>query len=392
MKKLLAADAMLAYLDHNLPFDIYTDASDFQLGSVVVQNKCPVAYYTCKLNSAQHNYTVIEKELLGIVETFCKFCSMLLLGAVMTVYTDHCNLTYSTLNTQRVLCWQLYLEEFSPTFTYIPGPMNVLADFFSRSPTLEGQDEPHTPDNPTTTPTTPPTSTSTVLGSSFDDELLFLDPVLLDCFLNDPFPALPLNPVSYSDLGDLSTAQVNQPGLQNLHILDPQQYSVQQFGNFQLLCHTKQNEVNWKIVVRDAVLPHIVTWYHTVLHHSGVSTVFRSLDAVFYHRNLHRVVEEWIHVCDVCQQNELSGPGYGELLPREALFQPWYEVAIDMIGPWLVIVNGESIAMYAITMIDTVTNLVELFRIDTPSAANAAWAFEMAWLVIPLSSFSQSHP
>jgi hypothetical protein len=133
----------------------------------------------------------------------------MLLGAVITVYTDHRNLTYLTLNTQQVLCWRLYLEEFSPTFAYIPGPMNVLADFFSRSPTLEGQDEPHT-DSPATAPTTPPTSTSTVLGSSFDDELLLLDPVLLDCFLNVPFPALPLNPVSYSDL---STAQVNQPGL-----------------------------------------------------------------------------------------------------------------------------------------------------------------------------------
>jgi transposase InsO family protein len=37
-------------------------------------------------------------------------------------------------------------------------------------------------------------------------------------------------------------------------------------------------------------------------------------------------------------------------------------------------------------MLDTVTNLVELFRIDTPSAANAAWAFEMAWL------FRYPHP
>jgi transposase InsO family protein len=43
-------------------------------------------------------------------------------------------------------------------------------------------------------------------------------------------------------------------------------------------------------------------------------------------------------------------------------------------------VNGESISMYAMTIIDTVTNLVELFCIETPTAANAAWAFQMAWL------------
>jgi Integrase zinc binding domain len=242
---------------------------------------------------------------------------------------------------------------------------------------LEGQDEPHT-NTPATTSTTPATSTPTVLGLSFDDELLFLDPVLLDCFLNVPFPALPLNPVSYRDL---STAQMNQPGSQQLHSINPQQYLVQPFRTFQLLCHKKPNKVNWKIFVPDAVFPHIVTWYHSVLHHGGVSNVFRSLvDAVFYHRNMHRAVEECIRVCDVCQRNKLSGPGYGELPPREALFQPWYEVAIDTIGPWSIMVNGKSISMYAIAIIDTVTNLVELFCIESPTVANAAWAFKMAWL------------
>jgi hypothetical protein len=111
---------------------------------------------------------------------------------------------------------------------------------------------------------------------------------------------------------------MNQPGLQQLHIINPQeQYLVQPFGTVQLLCHKKPNKVNWKNAVPDAVVPHIVTWYHSVLHQAGVSNVFCSLDAVFYHENMHRAVEECIHnqVCDVCQRNKLSGPGNGELPP-----------------------------------------------------------------------------
>ncbi len=32
MRLLMAANALAAYLDHNKQFDVYTDASDFQLG------------------------------------------------------------------------------------------------------------------------------------------------------------------------------------------------------------------------------------------------------------------------------------------------------------------------------------------------------------------------
>ena len=130
IKQIVARETLLAYPDFSKPFVIHTDASHTQLGAGISQNNQPIAFYSRKLAPAQTRYTTTERELLSIVETLKEFRNILL-GQEIKVYTDHKNLTYKNFNTERVMRWQLIIEEFGPELIYIPGQSNIVADTLS---------------------------------------------------------------------------------------------------------------------------------------------------------------------------------------------------------------------------------------------------------------------
>ena len=68
------------------------------------------------------------------------------------------------------------------------------------------------------------------------------------------------------------------------------------------------------------------------------------------------------------------------MAPRQAPLAPWSEVHVDSIGPWRVKVNRQELVFSALTIIDPVTNLVEIAHQNNKQSATSAHLFETAWL------------
>ncbi|GJP52126.1 hypothetical protein CLOM_g11223 [Closterium sp. NIES-68] len=138
LKIALTSSPVLRISDPNRPYEVVTDASDIAIGAVLLQDfgdgLQPVAYESRKLQGAEKNYTVHDKEMLAIVHAF-KTWRCYLTGADVTVRTDHKSLQYlraqPNLNPRQIR-WLDFLESnFHYTITYKRGANNI-ADALTR--------------------------------------------------------------------------------------------------------------------------------------------------------------------------------------------------------------------------------------------------------------------
>ena len=386
MKALMSQDVLCAYPNHNEPFHIYTDASDYQMGACIMQNGLPVAYYSKKLNSAQFNYSTIDKELLSIVMTLREFRSMLL-GAKITIHTDHLNILTLGDSSQRRLRWISYVDEYGPTIEHIEGAKNVIADHFSRMPLVP--DEPTSPAVGKKSATLDDNREIADDSDPLDNHHIWIDDIRDiiecftclhedDCYLNLPSDLQADNPL---DMETIKEEQEKDEILKKRVQKYSDRYTTKRIGNVDdIICHIKpgDDKSNWKIALPQSLLLPTIKWFHQVTGHPGSKRLNMQIGARYYHSELRHKIDKF-H-CEHCQRNKLDGKGYGLLPEREIRTMPFNECAVDLVGPWVVQVNGKPYEFFALTAIDTVTNLVELVRIDDKTSEHVARKFAQLWL------------
>ena len=143
LKSSFSSGNILAHPDMSKPFVLETDASNVGVGAVLGQESAdgmlqPVAFYSRKLNPAETNYSVYDKELLAIVAACKKFRRYLQGSHHRTrVITDHRNIEHITKHrflNMRQNRWSMFLEDFDIAIEYRAGKENARADMLSRNP------------------------------------------------------------------------------------------------------------------------------------------------------------------------------------------------------------------------------------------------------------------
>ncbi len=148
LKSSFLSAPILTHHDPSKQTFLFMDASNFAISGIPHQedegrNLHPLCFFSQKLDPAEINYGIHDKEMLGVMESLQEFRHWLS-GTVIPVLviTDHKNLEYFMTShqlNQRQACWSLELTKFNFKLSWIPGSKNP-ANAPSRRPDYTPQE------------------------------------------------------------------------------------------------------------------------------------------------------------------------------------------------------------------------------------------------------------
>ena len=130
IKIILTSDPVLRRPDPEKTFVLRTDASDYGIGAVLMQEHegklFPICYASRKLSNAERNYSTIEKECLARFHMYLYGVRFVLQNEPLK-YMNSAKFTNN-----RLMRWAMFLQSYNMKVGAIKGSENVGADYLSR--------------------------------------------------------------------------------------------------------------------------------------------------------------------------------------------------------------------------------------------------------------------
>ncbi|KAF9760596.1 Retrovirus-related Pol polyprotein from transposon, partial [Nosema granulosis] len=137
IKEEIECKVTLKFPDFTKKFILEVDASNEGIGAVLYQEKGVIGYFSKKLNKTEQNYSIVEKELLGMVKGLF-FFKDIIQGYYTEVFTDNKNCVIENKKfTSRMERWKVLLNDFNLKVISIEGKNNNVADCLSRGCLLQ---------------------------------------------------------------------------------------------------------------------------------------------------------------------------------------------------------------------------------------------------------------